>query len=347
MASFEYQNKGLTGLCNLGNTCYINSALQCISQIHSLNEYIHHNINNIKEDTNENESQNANITFIHEWKNLYDLIWKKNVTISPNRFIKIIQIIANKKGYDIFSGYEQNDVTEFMYFILDCFHEGMKNKDEILWDFALKHHSIVRDRKFHEYFINKYKKEYSIIDALFATQYVNGFQNIDGKQLSRNFESNNILDVPLISTDLVECLNGVFEDEHFNEENNNQYYDDNSKSYIDAVKRHKILYPPKILIVSLKRWNNNMRKNQRIIHFDHELDISDYVCKSTRDKVSTKYDIFGIINHSGNMFGGHYHAFCKNDNSKWYCFNDTNVDEIKLNQIKTNKNYVLFYKCRE
>ena len=35
----KYSNKGLTGLCNLGNTCYINLHAN-IKNIHELNEYI-------------------------------------------------------------------------------------------------------------------------------------------------------------------------------------------------------------------------------------------------------------------------------------------------------------------
>ena len=77
------------------------------------------------------------------------------------------------------------------------------------------------------------------------------------------------------------------------------------------------------------------------------MDIESYLSDRTKDKVYSKYDLFGIINHSGNIFGGHYHSFCRNENKKWYCFNDTNIIELKPNQIKTNKNYVLFYKCRE
>ena len=36
----KYMNKGLTGLANVGNSCYINSCMQIISHTYELNEFL-------------------------------------------------------------------------------------------------------------------------------------------------------------------------------------------------------------------------------------------------------------------------------------------------------------------
>lgn len=39
--------------------------------------------------------------------------------------------------------------------------------------------------------------------------------------------------------------------------------------------------------------------------------------------VSTIYDLYSVVNHFGNLNGGHYTAFSKNIDGKWYHYNDS------------------------
>ena len=58
-------------------------------------------------------------------------MWSKNCTISPNRFIKSIQYVSQNKNLELFSGYAQNDISEFLIFIIDCFNNSLKRKVDI------------------------------------------------------------------------------------------------------------------------------------------------------------------------------------------------------------------------
>jgi ubiquitin C-terminal hydrolase len=59
------------------------------------------------------------------------------------------------------------------------------------------------------------------------------------------------------------------------------------------------------------------------------------------------YDLYGICNHVGGTMGGHYTAYIKNSNGKWYHFNDTVVSEIQESHIITPNAYCFFYRKKQ
>ena len=113
---------GHSGLTNLGNTCYLNAAVQILSHIHELNHYLM----NVKELNRTNDSV---ITI--EWISLYKLMWSQNCIISPNRFVSKIKELSNLKTVK-FCNFEQNDSNEYFYFMLDCIHNSLNQLDKTI-----------------------------------------------------------------------------------------------------------------------------------------------------------------------------------------------------------------------
>ena len=58
-----------------------------------------------------------------------------------------------------------------------------------------------------------------------------------------------------------------------------------------------------------------------------------------------KYELVGMVHHSGEINYGHYTADCKNiHREKWYNFNDSSVYEASVgDSIESNTPYLLFY----
>ncbi|KAG1684339.1 Ubiquitin carboxyl-terminal hydrolase 32 [Nymphon striatum] len=55
------------------------------------------------------------------------------------------------------------------------------------------------------------------------------------------------------------------------------------------------------------------------------------------------YNLYAISCHTGILGGGHYVCFAKNQNKKWYCYNDSSCKEVKEDSIDSDSAYILFY----
>ena len=338
MKTNKYENKGLSGLANLGNTCFINSCIQILSHTYELNEFL------------ENETYKKKLNnkydsaLLIEWDNLRKILWTENCVVSPGKFISTIQKVAKLKKMEIFTGYSQNDVSEFLLFLIDCFHNSLSREIKITISGEPETDTDKLALKCFEMVKNTYSKDYSEIWNLFYAVNVSEITRVDnGKVLSINPEPFFMVDLPIPPNNKSPSLKDCF-DHYVGGEIIENYTDEDTKEKISIKKRILFWSFPNILAIDLKRFNNRFQKNQIHITFPlDDLDLSEYIIGYKKEKY--KYELFGVCNHSGGVMGGHYTAYVKNANGKWYHFNDTSVSEIGTNEsIISPKAYVLFYR---
>ena len=98
---------------------------------------------------------------------------------------------------------------------------------------------------------------------------------------------------------------------------------------------------PEHLVIVLKRFTNDGRKNTTNIEYPINLDLNKYILGYNKN---AKYNLYGIVCHMGSINGGHYIAIAKNNSNQWKIYNDNNITNCNDNNIINNKAYILFYK---
>jgi uncharacterized UBP type Zn finger protein len=103
---------------------------------------------------------------------------------------------------------------------------------------------------------------------------------------------------------------------------------------------------PQYLVIVLKRFKYILTtsvKIQNLIKFPlDDLPLQNYV---SQKNINYKYNLFGLINHSGSLEWGHYNSIFK-VNDIWALFDDSYVSEIN-NGIESKKVYMLIYKSND
>lgn len=332
-------NLGLTGLANLGNTCYINSCMQILSHCKLFNDVL-------DELTNKKLNNNNDSILLIEWKQLKDLMWKKNCTIAPNRFIKSIQHVSSIKNLELFTGYAQNDLAEFLMFIIDSFNNSLKRKVDINIIGIQKNETDKLAIECYKMIKEYYSENYSELLDIFYGTHVSIIENIiNNENLVNKPEPFCLLDLSIPNKDnitIYDCFDNYLIKELLTQDN--KYFDSKSKSYIDVYKYIVFWSLPNILIINLKRFDNNNRKINKLVTCPlNNIDLRKYVVGY--DKESYIYELFGITNHSGSSLGGHYTSCVKHcNNNKWYHFNDTIIRELNETNIINQNAYTFFLK---
>lgn len=337
----------VVGLANLGNTCFLNSALQCLLNTAELNNFLD------KGTYKQRLTKTPDASILSEYDELRkSMSAHETGTMRPGKFVSAVHQVARYKQKDIFTGFAQNDLPEFLLFIVDCFNMAIKRSVIISVDGTPKNEKDKLAISCYSAIKRMYESEYSEMLGIFFgihTSIINASTE-DRKLLSTSPEPFFILSLPIPITNPTPTIYDCF-DLYTSEEQligENQYVvDETTREKVNATKRILFWSLPNVLIIDLKRFivsGNKMFKYTGNVGFSptERLDLSKYVVGY--NSASYKYELYGVCNHMGGLMGGHYTAYIKKSGGQWWHFNDASVSQMKEDAVCSPNAYCLFYK---
>ncbi|KAI8976140.1 hypothetical protein BDB01DRAFT_853428 [Pilobolus umbonatus] len=350
---------GTTGLKNLGNTCYMNSIIQCLSGTIPFARYFISGT--FKNHINKTNFLGTKGEMAESFAELLRTMWSGNYNfISPILFREALLKFAPQ-----FQGSEQHDSQEFLNFLLDGLHEDCnliterppptteseeeEARFERLPDWEAS--AIAWDRYL--------QRNSSVIVSLFQGQFRSRLtcQTCHGTSTTYNSFMSLSLPIPATrkgpaSVSIYQCLDYFVKEEVL--ENDDAWNCPHCKAPRRATKALTLSKLPLVLLIHLKRFSYDgpfKDKLETIVQSPMtNLDLSRYVPSSMippdqpNDKSLYSYDLYAVSNHFGSLTGGHYTACVRNTYRKeWHNFDDSRFSVCDESKVLSRAAYNLFY----
>ena len=304
----NYINKGLSGLANIGNTCYLNSCIQVLSHTYEFNQFLK------KGEYKQKLNKITDSIILLEWDKLREMLWSANCTVAPYGFVKSMQRIAKMKNRDIFSGYAQNDMQEFLLFLIDCFHNALAREVDMeivgmptntTDQLAIVCYDMMR---------TMYKKEYSEMLSIFygiQVSEITAFTN--QATLSARPEPFSVLSLSIPDEanktmhTLYDCFDLYCTPEDLTQQNGNAWFNDKTQQKEDVQRGISFWSLPEILIIDLKRWHGHKSK----LHMKIDAPLTNELLQTAIDTNSRRMTEYGApcnfleansVNHNIRVF---------------------------------------------
>ncbi|KAF7726254.1 ubiquitin-specific protease doa4 [Apophysomyces ossiformis] len=340
---------GTTGLKNLGNTCFMNSIIQCLSGTIPLARYFISGT--FKQHINRDNPLGTGGVLAEGFADLLRVMWSENYNfISPVAFREALVRFAPQ-----FSGTEQQDSQEFLTFLLDGLHEDVNivvkrppplpedpDEEEKFEQLPDWHASGIAWEKY-------LARNTSIVVSLLQGQYKSRLTCLTCHKTSTTYNTFMSLSLPIPAgrtgppkVSLYQCLDYFVKEEIL--ENDDAWHCPRCKTLRRSSKSLTLSRLPDVLLIHLKRFSFDgpfRDKLDTVVDAPiRGLDLSGYVPSTmfspdnSIEKPSLNYDLYGVSNHYGSLTGGHYTACVRNGyRNEWHNFDDTRFSVCEENKV--------------
>ena len=371
----------MIGLTNIGQTCYMNAALQCFSNTKALLSYFL-NYNNLQYLKNNAViiSDESEPSLVIEFLKLIRHLWcdSPKSSFAPNEFKKAIGQIE-----PLFKNFEANDAKDFVNFMVMRLHDELNGVDNhltkqnnlilpsvninpydysqvlqsYLYEFQLNFNSFISNCFYGttqgEFECQNCKMQiYQTCQNLPLVKYnyqTFFFLNFPLDEVRKYILSNQMLYMkymntntnPNVEVNLIDCFYYYQKDDILS-----CYCDRCQNINAQVLTRTKLYVAPIYLILLFNRGKGIQFKIK--LTFPEQFDTNGIFINS-----SGIYQLYGVVKHYGDSSAsGHFTAYCRSPiDGCWYHYNDamvTPVNEQEKYIIQDNgMTYMLFYQIKK
>ncbi|NXO70027.1 UBP42 hydrolase, partial [Phainopepla nitens] len=303
------QNVG-AGLLNMGNTCFLNAVLQCLTYTPPLANYLLS-----REHSRTCHEQGFCMMCVME-THVNKVLRSSARPIPPLAVLKVFKLIGEH-----FQPGREEDAHDFLCCTVNAMQSSCLSASSDL-DISSQSTTVV-----HQIFGGFLRSRVTCFNC---------------KAISDSYEA--FLDVPLDikeTSSLTGALQGFVTPEQLDGEN--CFKCSRCEKDVAASKRFTVHCPPKILTVCLKRFDCfTGGKIGKVVEYPEFLDLRPYMSQAEGEPLL--YSLYAVLVHRGlSCQGGHYFCYIKASNGQWYQMDDKSVELCPIDTALKQQAYLLFY----
>ncbi|KAK3019738.1 hypothetical protein RJ639_004472, partial [Escallonia herrerae] len=297
------------GLQNLGNTCFLNSVLQCLTYTEPLAAYL-------QSGKHQTSCRTAGFCALCAFeKHVSRALQSTGRILAPKDLLGISRNFRNSR---------QEDAHEYMVNLLESMHKcclpsGVPSESPSAYDRSLVH----------KIFGGRLRSQVKCMQCSFCSDKFDPFLD-----LSLEIVKAESLQKALAHFTAKEQLDGGAK----------QYQCQQCKQKVRALKQLTIDKAPNVLTIHLKRFGSHApgQKIDKRISFGSTLDLKPFVTGTYGGDL--KYTLYGVLVHAGwSTHSGHYYCFVRTSSGMWYSLDDNKVVQVNERKVLEQKAYMLFY----
>ncbi|KAK2646741.1 hypothetical protein Ddye_021936 [Dipteronia dyeriana] len=301
------------GLENLGNTCFLNSVLQCLTYTEPLAAYL-------QSGKHQNSCHIAGFCALCAiQKHVSRALQATGRIVAPKDLVLNLRCISRN-----FRISRQEDAHEYMVNLLESMHKcclpsGVPSESPGAYEKSLVH----------KIFGGRLRSQVKCMQCSYCSNKFDPFLD-----LSLEIIKAESVYKALTNFTAAEMLDG----------GEKQYQCQRCKQKVRALKQLTVHKAPYVLTVHLKRFraHDPGQKIDKKVQFGATLDMKPFVSGSYEGDL--KYTLYGVLVHHGwSTHSGHYYCFVRTSSGMWYSLDDNRVVQVNERSVLEQKAYMLFY----